>query len=142
MLVFDLAGVIGFYALVAARAGANVIAFEPDPENTRSFAERLTMNGLEERNHPSRRVFAHVSHYDGGVARCVTHRNASVGADRAGIGSGFEVVCKALDGYLGSNVGPDLVKMDVEGAKLDILRVADRTIRVFRLVLFCEIHNG
>jgi hypothetical protein len=37
MLVFDVGGVIDFYAFVAARAGASVIAFEPDPENARAM---------------------------------------------------------------------------------------------------------
>ena len=144
MLVFDVGGGIGFYALVAARAGANVVAFEPDPENARSFAEHVTINGLEERIHIIHQaVYSHTGHITLAVSEGASaHRNASVSADRPSTRSGFEVACTTLDDYVGSNVGPGLVKMDVEGAESDVLRGADRTIRVFRPVLLCEIHDG
>lgn len=144
MLVLDVGGGFGFYALLAARAGANVIAFEPDPENARSFAEHVTINGLDERIHiVHQAVYSHTGQVTMAASEAVSaHRNSSVRADGAGTAAGFEVACTTLDDYLGSDVEPGLVKMDVEGAESHVLRGADRTIRAFRPILLCEIHDG
>jgi|ERR1700733_7217752 len=144
MLVFDVGGGFGFYALLAARAGANVIAFEPDPKNARSLAEHVTINGLEDRiSIVQQAVYSKTGHVtlavSGGVS---THRNPSVRAVGAGTAAELEVACTTLDDYLVSSEGPSLVKIDVEGAESDVLRGADRTIRVFRPVVLCEIHDG
>jgi FkbM family methyltransferase len=144
MLVLDIGGGFGFYALLAGRAGANVIVFEPDPENSRSLAEHAMMNRLEERIQiVHQAVYSHTGHLTLSVSEGASaHRNTSVRTDGGDTAAGFEVTCTTLDDYLGPNVGPGVVKVDVEGAESDVLRGADRTIRKCRPFLLCEIHDS
>jgi FkbM family methyltransferase len=144
MLVLDIGGGFGFYALLAARAGANVIAFEPDPGNARSLADHITINHLEKRVRiVHQAVYSHTGHVTMAASEAASaHRNSSVRANGDSTTFGFEVACTTLDDYLGSDMEPGMVKMDVEGAESHVLRGADRTIRAFRPILLCEIHDG
>jgi FkbM family methyltransferase len=143
--VFDIGGGIGFYALVAARAGANVIAFEPDPGNAESLIEYAVINNLSERIRiVHQAVFSHTGRVilvrSDGIS---SHHNASVqagGADQAR-GAAFEVPCTTLDDFIGHDVGPALIKIDVEGAESDVLRGANQLFRMHRPHVLCEVHD-
>jgi FkbM family methyltransferase len=143
ILVFDVGGGFGFYALLAGRAGADVIAFEPDSENARSLAEHVAMNNLGKRIRiVHQAVYSHTGHVSLEVSEGVSaHHNTSVRAEGAGPATGFEVACTTLDDFLGSNAGPSLVKVDVEGAESDVLRGADRLFSSCRPHLLCEVHD-
>ncbi len=143
MLVFDIGAGFGFYAMLAARVGANVIAFEPDPENARSLSQHVTMNNLGGGIHIIHQaVYSHTGHITLAASEGLSaHRNTSVRVHSDDPRAGFDVPCTTLDDYIGDNTGPGIVKLDVEGAESNVLRGADRTFRTVRPVLLCEIHD-
>lgn len=142
-LVFDIGANFGFYALLAGRAGANVIAFEPDPENASSLMRHVDVNGLAERIHIVRQaVFSHVGNLTLTASEGLSaHRNTKVGANHTDNSAGIGVLCTTLDDFIGTNAAPTLVKIDVEGAESDVLRGADRLFRSYRPHLLCEVHD-
>lgn len=142
-IVFDVGSGLGFYALLAGRAGANVITFEPNPANAESVIRHLEMNHLAGRVRIVRQaVFSHSGHVilelsDGTSA----HRNARVRSNPAEAASGEKVECTTLDDFIANNPKPSVVKMDVEGAESEVLKGADHLFRTFRPLLLCEVHD-
>src|SRR5438552_4677205 len=48
-VVYDVGGGVGFYSLAAARRGASVFTFEPDPHNFGVIERHALMNGLRDK---------------------------------------------------------------------------------------------
>jgi FkbM family methyltransferase len=119
-IVFDLGAHVGYFTMIAARAGATVVAVEPSDANTQDLRQHLEWNAMSER---------------------VSVVKAAVGA-RVGT-SGF-----VSDGYMGGlspsasetvdvvtvddlalRFGvPTVVKIDVEGAEADVLAGASQVL--------------
>lgn len=141
-LVFDVGGGIGYYALVAARAGADVITFEPDPGNAESLEKYAALNNLTNRIRIVRQaVFSHSGNValvrSGGMS---SHHNAKVESNPL-TGTAFEVAATTLDDFVGHGTGPDLIKLDVEGAESDVFRGAEKVFRTHRPSVLCEVHD-
>jgi FkbM family methyltransferase len=142
-IVYDIGANFGFYSLLGARIGARLIAFEPDKSNAATLARHATLNHLQDR---IQLVPSAVFSYTGEISLELpgepgTHGNARavlVPTNRATVC----VSCTTLDDFTALNPAPDLVKMDVEGGESDVLRGANRTFRMLRPVLLCEIHDG
>lgn len=122
MTVFDIGANAGFYTLLFSRLigrGGQVISFEPDSENICLLRKHIALNKLE-----------NVSV----VQAAVSDATALVGFSLTGGATGcFEKNSSYLvptlrldellaDGYLRS---PDVIKMDVEGAEVMVLRGAN-----------------
>ncbi len=142
-IVYDIGANYGFFCLLGARTGAEVIAFEPDKENAATLAGHVDLNNLQNRVRiVPEAVFSHT----GNVALEPPAQSSVHGNARANPESTLPTVvcvgCTTLDDFTASNPAPNLVKMDVEGNESDVLKGADRTFRVFRPVLLCEIHDG
>ena len=141
-IVYDIGANYGFFCLLGARTGAEVIAFEPDKENAATLARHVELNNLQNRVRiVPEAVFSHT----GNVALEPPAQSGVHGNARANPKSTLltvvRVACTTLDDFTASNPAPNLVKMDVEGNESDVLKGADRTFRVFRPVLLCEIHD-
>lgn len=142
-VVFDVGSGLGFYAMLAGRAGADVITFEPDRHNAKSVTRHLQLNRLEEKVRlVEQAIFSRVGwlkleQSDGTSA----HHNTRVLAEAAQAVQGTTVECTTLDYFIASNPRPNLVKVDVEGAESEVLKGADRLFRVHRPVLLCEVHD-
>ncbi len=140
--VFDIGGGIGHYSLVAARAGARVITFEPDPLNARSLERYAALNGLAGRIQIVRQaVFSHTGNValvrsDGMSA----HHNSKVETNPLAE-STFEVAATTLDAFVGNGAGPDLIKLDVEGAESNVFRGAEQVFRLHKPIVLCEVHD-
>lgn len=141
-VVYDIGANYGFFCLMGARAGADVIAFEPESENAATLARHAQLNALQNRIWiVPEAVFSHT----GDVAleppaQSGVHGNARANPEST-LPTTVRVPCTTLDDFTASNPAPSLVKMDVEGGESDVLKGADRTFRVFRPVLLCEIHD-
>jgi FkbM family methyltransferase len=117
---YDLGANVGYFSLVAAALGARVVAFEPFPDNLR----------LLQRN---------------AEGRDVEVRPVAV-SDREGFAS-FEAGPTSQDGKLGEgdltvptvalDGDPTFVKVDVEGAELDVVR----GMRCHPNVVLVELHD-
>jgi FkbM family methyltransferase len=143
MIVYDVGAGFGFYALLAARAGARVITFEPDPENAEAVAEHIDVNCVAERVRLVRQaVYSHTGRVTLRISKGIqTHRNTSALIGRIDSGTTFEVLCTTLDDFIEHSPVPNLVKIDVEGAESRVLQGADHLFRKYRPHLLCEVHD-
>jgi FkbM family methyltransferase len=136
--VLDVGAHVGYYTLLASvLVGPNgrVCAFEPNPENHGFLCKHVLLNELTN----------------------VTMENAAVSNSNGtasfafGTGSGtgrlaehgvLDVRTVRLDDFCRERkVEPDFLKIDVEGAELDVLRGADEVIRSHHPVIFLSTHG-
>jgi FkbM family methyltransferase len=142
-IVFDVGANYGFYALLGARAGAEVFAFEPHKENAETLASHADMNGLASHIHI---VSSAAYSYTGSIALEPptiggSHGNALTRPQGSKAVNTVYVPCTTLDKFIQANPEPSLVKMDVEGAESEVLKGADHLFRICRPYLLCEIHD-
>lgn len=147
---YDVGAHIGFYSLIAARLigpVGHVIAFEPDPDNAEIARENAAKNG-----------FAGVTV----VCKAISDRDAIVRfrrsagdgssrmsgmvirENRPGIPESEILSCEAisLDSFSSSHPAPDLAKIDVEGAELQVLEGARSLLKQKKPVLLIEVHDA
>jgi FkbM family methyltransferase len=144
--VFDIGANVGFVTLVAARlVGPNgrVVAFEPVPENVESIKENLALNEVDWVELRETAIGR-----EGGSARMIVSDVSAFSrletisvpdAERERI----DVSITSIDELVGSGSvpAPDLVKIDVEGAELEVIEGMRRTIAEHHPVILCEIHD-
>lgn len=134
-LVWDVGANIGSYSLLAAAAGADVVAFEPGPRARGALAENAALNDVREQINTTPYALAD---YDG--------EGMLLPADRTGVRE------LAPDGDDGDTVpvrrgdtlnapAPDVIKIDVEGAELAVLDGLGDALPAARVV-YVEIHDG
>ncbi len=133
----------GFFSLVAARRGVNVLAFEADERILDKARRHAAWNHLEQ---SIRFVHCAVYSYSGTIRITPAthdrgHGNAQVRAARNGSELAAEVRCTTLDEFLANHTAPDVVKLDVEGAESEVLKGAVKLFRTCRPVLLCEVHD-
>lgn len=132
-LVLDVGACEGLFACRVLRQGlaGRVIAFEPSARTARYLAEAARVNGVDDR------LTVEVKAVTAKSGRVRFVEGAAPEANR--IEAGFpevgeaSVEAVALDDYCdarGIRLGPwDLIKIDAEGADLDVLRGAERLLR-------------
>ena len=142
MVVIDAGAHVGYFTLLAARQvgpHGKVYAFEPNPANYRLLRQNIEFNGYDNIVATQKAVSK-----SGGVAQLVlssrdngTHSLYSQGLPNA---EKISVDMISLDEFLADEGWPkvDLVKMDVEGAELDVLEGMGRLLQMspdLRLVM-------
>ncbi len=143
---FDIGANIGFVTLIAARLvgpGGRVVAFEPVPANVAAIRENLALNGIDW-------VEVHetaVAREPGKASLIVSavsafSRLASVNVP-TGARDTIEVDVTSIDEFVARPGAPlpDVVKIDVEGAELEVIAGMRETIARRRPVILCEIHD-
>lgn len=138
-VIFDVGAHIGWYALhVAARfPSARVFAFEP----VNRSAELLRANVATNR-------MTNITVFDIGLSDCASKATmfvpdgvptAASAADLTGRGKVEAVDFRRLDDVVCElEVAPAVIKIDVEGAELAVLRGAVETLKAHRPAVFCE----
>lgn len=118
--VWDVGANIGVYSLFAARAGARVHAFEPDPAFLERLRRNVYLNGQQEPIQVHETALndsaGEVTLYTDGVAG----NSPALSADADGARD--EVTVTQQRGDTLDLPAPDLVKIDVEGAEAGVLR--------------------
>ncbi len=146
MCVYDVGANVGFITVLAARlvgSAGRVVAFEPLAVNAEQIAHNVRLND-----------FAHVSvrrealgNQEGEVefrvsAESTWGKLASTGpvSQETAI---IRVPIRKCDTLVarGEMPRPDLLKIDVEGAEIDVLSGAVETLRNLRPLLFIELHG-
>lgn len=135
---WDVGAHIGFMALLAARAvgqSGSVVAFEPLPATLdrlkASIAATGSTNVTVEPVALTSRTGEQTLH-SGPVSTMWT-----LAADRGGVNSAI-VMCSTLDAAAEARPAPDMIKIDAEGAEVDVLRGGLRLIGERRPVLLVE----
>jgi FkbM family methyltransferase len=119
---WDVGANIGFMSLIASRAVGDegrVHAFEPLPANLERLRESIRLNGVNN-------VTVHPFALARASGNAILHAHDSPlmwSLDPVGhSANGIDVACRTLDDVAAESGPPDLVKIDVEGAELDVLR--------------------
>jgi FkbM family methyltransferase len=145
-VVYDIGAASGFYSVIAARAvgtTGQVVAFEPMPQSVGRLRHNIALN-----------EFTNVSVLEValgdkvGLAKLVP----GVEEDQAGVNGSLapdesaapiDVEVTTVDRLVdnGAVPLPDIIKMDVEGAEIEVLGGAERTLSQRRPVLLIESHG-
>lgn len=122
MTFWDIGAHIGFFALSGSRLvgdSGRVHAFEPMPQNRERLVASIKMNGFQNMTVHDVALSA-----TSGEAMLHAHRSSAMWTlvrERGGE-DGLPVRCRTLDELAESAPPPDLIKVDVEGAEVDVLR--------------------
>jgi len=146
-VTYDIGANVGFLTLVAAHlagAAGRVFAFEPLPQNFRQLERNIQINGFE---HVEARNIA-LADQDGPAIFLVSRsptwgKLASVSGETAEQIGKIEVAVCRLDRVVQTDSLPlpHLIKIDVEGAEIEVLDGAMETIRKARPILLIELHG-
>jgi len=152
MTVFDVGAHVGFFSLAAGiRVGdaGRVVAFECAPDTAALLRRHVAYNHLGDRvtvvekavsdSDEGLRFFAYRTSMASSMARANVE---SLNPERL-VEPATELLVPAvtLDGFgATSGLRPDIIKIDVEGAELRVLRGCRHTLAAARPEVFCEIH--
>ena len=146
----DVGAHIGLYSLPVSRVlgpGGQVIAFEPSDGNYRYLLKHLAYNGIENIRayqvvvgDTSQSAVRFYEHVDGSSGLGGLTKRAKRPADLESFIE-TERPQVTLDEFCTQNrLAPDVVKIDVEGAELLVLKGARRTLAKYQPLLFLSIH--
>ena len=146
-IFYDIGASLGFFTLIAARlveSSGQVYAFEPVPENAARIRRNAMLND-----------FAHVTVLEKAVAEAegrgellLAHHAGGATLAAAGtppdLKGHLEVNLVSIDYLIASEQlrPPTLVKIDVEGAEIDVLRGMKQTLTAYKPILIYEIDDG
>lgn len=144
--VYDLGAHQGFLAMLASRlinGEGKVYAFEPLPSNFNRMEENIQRNAIKNC------VLYNVAVSDS--SKLVKFSSSQEDVSNTYIKSSpafqsksfVEVKAVSLDELLEKNelTPPDFIKIDVEGAELDVLKGAAKILKVHSPILYLETHN-
>lgn len=142
-VVLDVGANVGSYTLLFAMwAGpaGRVFAFEPAPEAREGLRVHVALNGVTERVE----IVPAAAAASVGSARFQIDGASGGNAIASGAGSGtpsIEVETTTIDAFCEHRrVRPDVIKIDVEGAELAVLKGARRTLASPNVQAFLEFH--
>jgi len=141
MVFYDVGANAGFFTLLGACLVGNaghVVSFEPHPTTARLLKKQVSANGIENVSVVKAAVTKHV-----GVAQFSDDRPSVMNSLVAPGQSErmVEVKTTTLDWEAKRYPPPDLIKIDVEGAEIDVLQGAVELIKRNRPILLVEIHS-
>jgi len=144
MTALDVGANAGAYALLLGQwvgASGRVYAFEPSPRIFDTLSRHIALNGLTNVVTP---IPLAVAESSGVGALVIAPTTGESRLKAVGDGAGGIVIgTVSIDAFCADRgLEPDFIKVDVEGAELDVLRGARDTIRRLgaRLALFVEMH--
>lgn len=136
---WDIGAHWGVYSVLAFQRGANVIAFEAYPFNAEKLAQNARLNRCDARIEI--------------MEMALSDRSGTAGFDIKGGRQGFMLgsIVDERQGTLVKTVtgdelvdrgvlAPDVVKIDVEGLELNVLRGMYKALKAKSRAVFCEIH--
>lgn len=140
MVAYDIGAHVGFYTLLFARlcgSSGFVYTFEPNPRNLIYIREHLDMNNLQNvavfpiaLGNKREYVFL-----DDSVHSAMGHLSREK--------TSVIVSVDTVDNLISTGVmrPPDIIKIDVEGAELDVIYGAESTLRKYKPTVFVAIDN-
>lgn len=142
-IFFDVGANVGIVSVLQAERGAKVYAFEPNPDCFRRLLRNVVGNGLEARIQAFNLALGdHVHEAAMCVAKGGTTGGTVVASDGVHAERSPRVTVTTLDS-MAASVGVskiDLLKIDVEGAELEVLRGGGRTLAMTDRIIL-EYHS-
>jgi FkbM family methyltransferase len=141
-VVFDIGANIGVVSVLQAQRNAQVYAFEPNPDCYRRLLKNITANELEDRIRPFNLAVGGVA----GMGKMRVDKGGTTGGTVLTGGDGSpnaaSVSITTLDRIVPalSISQIDLLKIDVEGAEVDVLRGAAQTLTLTKRIML-EYHS-
>lgn len=138
-VAFDVGANVGFFTLLASRlvgSSGSVVAFEPMPSNVAALRRHMELNQVRNVT-----IFEAAVSDHHGTARFSPSWNPSMG--RLSEGGELEVEIVSLDDLVGGGTvpAPDLLKVDVEGAEMQVLLGGLRCLRENRPAIVLSAHS-
>ncbi len=136
-IVFDLGANVGYYTLLAAKLArqGQVVAFEPEPRNAAFLRSNIAANGCQNVAIHELAVAA-----TAGISYFKMGRGTGTGA-LATEGT-LQVKTVKLDEFVADcGLQPTHLKIDVEGAEIDVFRGGMETLKACRPILFLSTHG-
>jgi FkbM family methyltransferase len=119
-----------------------IVAFEPHPKNIEALTRNLQRNGCLKN---TRIVPVALAHQPGQMMLYGESTTASLQSQGQGDPRvSYQVEVQTLDGFCKAhNAVPDIIKIDVEGFELDVLRGATETLKALQntIKIICEMHT-
>lgn len=142
-VLFDLGANVGYFTLIGgALVGpeGRVVAVEPLPANAHALRHNIALNGLSNTTVVEAAGSGAPGH---GILDVHVDNQKSALSDGATPGTGLRVATVSIDSEAARlGISPTLLKIDVEGAELDVLQGAERVLREDRPVVLCEVHTA
>ena len=138
---YEIGANIGFFALIGAKLvgrSGQVYTFEPSPQSINQLRKNITLNDFQNVEVQQTAVLD----TDGSTTLNLSTDSgkSSVGPVRSRIDS-IQVPSVKLDTWVEDHTPPDVLKIDVEGAEIEVLKGAMRTIQQFRPLMLVEVHR-
>jgi FkbM family methyltransferase len=147
-VVYDVGANIGFFTIICARLvgpRGRVYAFEPMPESATTLRHNVAINSLDnavvvEKAASSKTDRAELLISDWSAFHALKAEGISPPEHARGA---VAVETVTLDDFVSTGVGepPDVVKIDVEGAELEVIRGMAALLSSRRPLLICELHG-
>jgi FkbM family methyltransferase len=128
----------GWHSLLAARLGARVIAFEPVREHVKRFKEQVKLNQLDiqiEKVALSDKE-GNATFYDSGGASSFSKEHGEIVNKYAS--RKITIMTRTLDSY---KVKPTMIKIDVEGFEMNVIKGARKTLAKYKPTLIMELED-
>jgi FkbM family methyltransferase len=137
----DIGAYVGWYAIQAARAvgpSGQVVAIEPDPRNRLQLESNIDLNRITNATIVPLAAWSHAGKvkWQGDSAESVWHKID----ESRGIGTVDAVTVDDLVARCALK-RVDWIKLDVEGAEVEVLKGATQSIERFHPALFIEVHG-
>jgi FkbM family methyltransferase len=141
----DVGANLGWFTCIAAKymPGGKVYSFEMDGSNFGLLQKNIALNGClnAEAHHQAVAEASGTRYYDRPTARPSPVYQLDAVKSEAGSKSLVAVDTISLDDFCGARgVRPDVIKIDVEGAEMSVLRGMKRVLEEDKPILFMELH--
>ncbi len=148
MVVVDIGAHVGYFSLLAAElvgSGGTVYAFEPEPDNHALLKKNIELNGYTNILAQRKAVSSNSGLTDLFLSALDSGSHSIHAAGARGVTGTARVEATTLDAFLDAQGWPqvDLVKIDVEGAEVEVLegmsQLLDRRRDLKLVVEFCPL---
>ena len=148
-VIYDIGANTGYFSLLAAhqhRPGGQVVAFEPVPSIVNDLRTMVAANGLNDRVRAAQLALSDST----GRIKMFTPASAATGFIQSAMGDrdfpedqAIDVEMSTLDSFVfgEGNPGPEVIKLDVEGAEGFVLAGAMRVLQEVRPTILVEVHG-
>lgn len=139
-VVYDIGAHVGFYTLLASNLVGDtgkVFAFEPLPRNSAYLRKHLALN-----HRTNAKLFESAVGAQGGAALLAESESSFSG--RIGEKGELPVAIVSIDELVARSEmePPDIIKIDVEGGEISVLRGAEKMLRAHRPTILLATHGS